>query len=29
MTDEQFLEAEEFEVVLEDFRERFGMPGDE
>ena len=27
MTDEQFLAAEEFEVVLEDFRERFGMPG--
>ena len=29
MTDEQFLGAEEFEVVLEDFRERFGMAGDE
>lgn len=26
MTDEQFRAAEEFEVVLEDFRERFGAP---
>jgi hypothetical protein len=26
MTDEQFLAAEEFEIVLEDFRARFGVP---
>ena len=26
MTDEQFLAAEEFEIVLEDFRSRFGIP---
>ncbi len=26
MSDEEFLAAEEFEIVLEDFRGRFGAP---